>query len=476
MNRATEYPYRTFARKETHPARIGALARLHGIDAPLVSQASVLELGCGDGSNCIPLAERNPKSRFIGVDRDEALVLKGRSQIEQLGLTNVELICADIESYSPETGGFDYVICHGVYSWVSPALQRRILEISKRALSPRGVLFVSYNTLPGWRQRGVVRDILQVGADMSPDSSDGSRYEAGMKLLSIVAKEGAQVPAYVREAAERLVDSEPSYVIQEFLGEYNTPLLFKDFMCSAQSHGLQFLSEARVVMSSAEDLSPQMRSVLESFGDDLTMREQVLDLLRNRTFRETLLCRDSIALNRGLSVKVFKELVFVANYLPVQDGQTSSGVRLQERYTDKEVVAPPGECEQVLRCVAQIGPGGATYSELLAHPLGLSEHELMRVVVTLWRTGFIDALTSKQCGERKLLEVTSIAKLQARTESKVTSALHDSWKLSQNERLVFELLKDPMPRESLTDALAQDIGSADAQLVVERLQQRGFFL
>ncbi len=479
MSKSAEYPYRTFARKETHPARIGAIARLHGMDAPPISQAAVLELGCGDGSNCIPLAERNPQSRFVGVDRAADLVCKGRGDIEQLGLTNIELVCADIESYSPESGAFDYVICHGVYSWVASNVQARILEIGKRALAPHGVLFVSYNTLPGWRQRGAVRDILQIGSRMSSDLSDGARYDAGMKLLSAVAREGAQVPAYVREAAERLADSEPSYVIQEFLEEFNTPLLFRDFMHQAQAHGLQFLSEARVVMMSSEDLSAEMKSLLDSLGEDITMREQVLDLVRNRTFRETLLCRDSITLNRGLSARIFKELVFVANYLPTCDSQSLSGTRLKERYSGKELIAPPGECEQVLRLLAQKGSAGAGFLELSGYAtadLALSEHELMRVLVTLWRTGFIDALTSKQCGERDLLEVSKVAALQAHRGEKTTSALHESFKLSEYERRILELLQSPMSRQALEDALVNSMDLESAQVAMQSLSEKGFFL
>jgi hypothetical protein len=105
-----------------------------------------------------------------------------------------------------------------------------------------------------------------------------------------------------------------------------------------------------------------------------------------------------------------------------------------------------------------------------------SEHELMRVVVTLWRTGFIDALTAKLCGGRELLEVSLFAQLQVCSGSKVTSALHDSCRLSTDETLVLQLLKAPMPRESLANALATNIGAEEAHGVIERLREKGFFL
>ena len=57
-------------------------------------------------------------------------------------------------------GRFDYVICHGVYSWVPEAVQDRILEICARNLTPDGVAYVSYNTYPGWHARGLARDLM----------------------------------------------------------------------------------------------------------------------------------------------------------------------------------------------------------------------------------------------------------------------------------------------------------------------------
>jgi SAM-dependent methyltransferase len=444
-----------------------------------VSEARILELGCGDGGNSIPLAERNPNSTFVGIDRAEELVKKGCSEIAQLGLKNIELIAADIQSYEPQPAAFDYVICHGVYSWVALEVQQRILEIGKKALAPHGVFFVSYNTLPGWRQRGVVRDIMQVGSALSADQSERGRYEAAMRLLATVAGESGSVPAYVREAAQRLTDSEPSYVVQEFLGEHNTALLFSDFMRHAHAHGLQFLSESRVVMMSSEDVSPAMKVLLESLGDDLTMHEQVLDLVRNRTFRETLLCHDSANLNRGLSVKAFKELLFVAQYLPLDDGQSSTACTFKERFSDKELLIPEGECEQVLRLLAQMGPLGATFAEVARHvnsQIAISEHELMRVVVTLWRTGFIDALTTAQCCTQELLAVSKVARAQAQSARKVTSALHESFKLSQLETKVIELLERPQELGSIFEGLTSEASRVEIADAVKLLREKGFFL
>jgi hypothetical protein len=476
--KAQLHTYRTYARKETHPGRLAALARLSGIDAPCAMRCSLLEIGCGDGGNIIPLAAAYPESRFLGFDISGELIEKGQETIRALELQNVELVVGDIGTFQPTAGGFDYVICHGVYSWVAPELQRRILEIGKPAISEHGVFFVSYNTLPGWRQRGMVRDILQVGSRLREDSDDSSRYASAMELASRLTSESSLLPPYVREAVERLSSSEPSYVIQEFLGEYNAPVLFMDFMRAAESCGLQFMSEARVVMMSAEDLGPDMRAYLDSFGSNVTMREQVLDLLRNRTFRETILCHAERSVNRGLSTKVFKDLVFIANYLPIGE-ESGDRVKFRERATDRELLAPKGECEQVLAALASMGARGATISELLertAASLALSEHDTLRVLVTLWRTGFCDAVTAPLCGASDDAMVNPFSVAQALGAGKVTSFLHESHSLTPLERMAIGIAAQPLSFDALKIQLLQHASKDEADSVVERLREKGFFL
>lgn len=479
-NTSEAIPYKTTARRETHPARMGALAQLSGIAAASANACSVLELGCGDGRNILPMAALNPGSRYVGVDLSRALIDKGRRECEELGLVNVELICANIAEYSPTAASFDYVICHGLYSWVSQELQGRILSLVKKALAPCGVAFVSYNTLPGWRQRGVLRDIIRVGALASEGGSERERCQAGLALLKAVAQE-PNLSAYVRESVARLEHSDPSYISQEFLGEYNTPLLFIDFMRDAQEQGLQYLSESRVVMMSTDDLSPQTRQLLDSFGEDVWMQEQVLDIIRNRTFRETLLCHDNLVLNRGLSTKVFKDLVFVSNYLAcdgdedVQQNQ-QQGLRFRERQSGREICAPIGECQRVLSAAARLGARGATIAELARSiEEDISEHELMRAVVTLWKSGFIEALQFPIAGLSSAPVISQLARLQAYAGERVTSALHESLELSALERRVVELATVVHSFQALEVLLVQSAPLEKVTAAINSLRIKGFF-
>jgi trans-aconitate methyltransferase len=479
--------YKTFARRETHPARLGALARLQGLQAAPARACSVLEIGCGDGGNVLPLAARYPGSRFVGVDTDEHLIEKGRREAVALGLTNISFECGDIRSYSAGSDTFDYIVCHGVFSWVSTEAQSAILATASAALTPEGVLFVSYNTFPGWRQRGALGEILRKGAHEVCSDDMTERYAHAMSALSRAVRGGDSTTGleahYLRDAYERLRNSEPAYVVQEFLGEYNTPFLFRDFMKVAGDYRLQFLSESRVVMMSVDDLSPLVRQEIDALGDDIIAREQALDMIRNRTFRETLLCRSERSLQRGLRVEAFKALTMVAQYIPVDPGDVSTQApRFQERTSGRELETPAGECSDVLRWLAACGPRGATFADLFDKTRGelsLSERDLLIAVVTLWRSGFIDLLTEPLIERAHLdgtIKVAPWTTLQCEVRSKVTSALHDSYPLSAIEQKTLMLASHGMTCLALRTQLLADLPEQEVDLLLMSLYERGFFI
>ena len=479
MSLSSAYPYKTYARKETHPARIGAIARLYGINAAEVDRCSVFEIGCGDGGNIIPLAARYKESRFLGIDISAELIEKGRKEIEALGLSNIELISGDISEYKPPSASFDYAICHGVYSWVAPSVRQAILDRSVAALSAQGVFFLSYNTLPGWRQRGALRDIMSVGASFVEHDGDVARLENAMAFLSLVVEHTNSITPYVREAAERLKNSDPSYIVQEFLGDYNNPFMFTDFMREASAAGLQFLSEARVVMMSSEDLSPEINEVLKSLDEDPIAREQVIDIARNRMFRETLLCHSSATLNRGLSSAVFQDLYFFAMYIPSGSSTNDGEIGFVERYSGRESSVQAGECASALKVIAEIGPRGAKFEQIakaVQATNNVSSEDCFRAVYTLWKTGCVDALTTPLCGVNELAGVSPVARMQAVNNTLVTSELHESFNLSSEERAVLAQLIAPMSFLALETVMLASFPRERVVRIISGLREKGFFI
>ena len=155
-----EVPYKSFPFPQTHPSRLATIAMLFGMEPKPINDCSVLELACSSGGNLIPMAQQLPGSRFVGVDASRVAVMEGQRTVERLGLTNIELQHRDISTIGPELGTFDYILAHGVFSWVPTAVQEKIIAICARNLASIGVAYISYNTYPGWHLRGMIRDVM----------------------------------------------------------------------------------------------------------------------------------------------------------------------------------------------------------------------------------------------------------------------------------------------------------------------------
>src|SRR5260221_4690039 len=162
-------PYRHGAIPETHPARVGAIARLLGINVAASDRCHVLEFGCAEGMNLLPLAERLPGSTFVGVDFSPVQLEAAEQARAAAGIGNARFVRADLREYEPEAGAFDYVIAHGVYSWVSAEVRERLLALCVRALAPNGVAYVSYNVYPAWGLIGGLRAMLRAEMASVPD-------------------------------------------------------------------------------------------------------------------------------------------------------------------------------------------------------------------------------------------------------------------------------------------------------------------
>lgn len=284
-------PYQSKPFAQSQPARLGAIARLFGLDAAPLAGARVLELGCASGGNIIPHAMRYPDAKFVGIDLARTQVAAGRARIAKLGLSNIEILCQSFTEIGDELGTFDYIICHGVYSWVPAAVQDAIFRIIAARLSPVGVAYVSYNVLPGWRMLQPLRDafLLQI-----PDELDSrARVARARELLGFLSTASSDRGPYgdmLRAWAERLSQLPDDYIAHEFLEETNSPSTVRDFAQAAGRHGLGYLGETElpsmILGNYGDEVAAQVRA---RSNNDFVETEQFLDLLSGRTFRQSLL-------------------------------------------------------------------------------------------------------------------------------------------------------------------------------------------
>ena len=292
---ALPYPGHAFA--QSHPGRMAAQAVLRGLAPPTVETARVLELGCGDGGNLVPMALSLPRARFLGIDRNVAALARGRELAAALELSNVELRAGDLESLE-RPGRFDYVIAHGVYSWVAPRARDRLLAIAQGALSQDGLLYLSYNTKPGGHLRQVVRELMQFGARDATDAGEiVARARGAVRLVAGAQQPGDVYGAFLDEYLTRVLERSPAGLFHDDLETWNDPVYVTEIVGHAARHGLRFLAEADLHESSMGTLAPATADALDELEPRTEVeQEQALDFLRLRMYRQTLFTLDGAAL------------------------------------------------------------------------------------------------------------------------------------------------------------------------------------
>ncbi|MCW1384099.1 class I SAM-dependent methyltransferase [Novosphingobium sp. KCTC 2891] len=290
-------PYDSMPFAHTQPSSLAALGTLLGLMPPNVSKARVLELGCASGGNILPLAARFPLARFTGIDLSTRHVDMANERIRALGLGNVAIYQGDLADPDVVEGEFDYIICHGVFSWVPRAAQEGILNICGGRLAPNGIAYVSYNVLPGWQLRQVIRDIFQFHTAHIADLRE--RVARGRWLLEQLANLSSDATPYgqlLRKEARQLEKQPDSYILGEFLVDENAPCYFHEFVERAERAGLAYLSDTDLHTSQLAAVSPDMNKLLTAIaGPGTRMAEQYFDFFQGRQFRQSLLVKAQVA-------------------------------------------------------------------------------------------------------------------------------------------------------------------------------------
>lgn len=328
-------PYPSHAFSQCHPDTMGALSRLFGRGAAPPDRARVLEIGCASGGNLLPLACLYPDATFLGIDLSERQIDAARRSAAELGLTNIRFEARDISQPTDTLGTWDYIVAHGVFSWVPRPVQEAIFALCQRHLSEVGVAYLSYNVYPGWQTHGVIRQLMQHAAAGETDgmTAVGRARSALAFFTQAVPDEHVAYKAALRRFHETLQGHADAYILHEFLETVNDPVLFVDFMARAHGHGLAYLGEAHLSAMIDQLLLPEVSDQLRRWSRGIVELEQYLDFLRNRTFRQTLLVRAGPPIDRNLAAGLPEDLWIAGNLTltPGENGVTtveSSGVQV----------------------------------------------------------------------------------------------------------------------------------------------------
>lgn len=319
-------PYDSHAFPHTAPGHLAAIAHLFGLNAPEVASARVLEIGCSAGGNLIPFAASNPQARVVGVDLSQVQIDEGRARVQALGLGNLELLQGDIAGMDlAALGQFDFIICHGVYSWVPENVQEAILAAFQRLLAPEGVAYVSYNVYPGWKAKEIVRDAMMMRGAGRGTSDEKLSFARGMiDFLEEVAPADSVLARALADYKAIAVASRDYYLMHEYLETFNTPCYFLELLERAGEHGLAYLADAQPETMFAVNYGAKVAEpLLKECGHSQVLLAQYLDFVVNRTFRQSLLVHADRApqIRYQLDHSRYGRLHFAA-WVPRADGET----------------------------------------------------------------------------------------------------------------------------------------------------------
>lgn len=475
-------PYESNPFRETHPQFLAALGRLFGLPVADPARCRVLELGCAGGGNLIPMAWRLPHSEFVGIDLEEKQIQEGQALVAELNLGNIRLAQGDILQLGEELGRFDYIIAHGVYSWIPEPVREALMALCRRLLQPHGIAYISYNTRPGWHVRGMLREMLLYHV-RGVDDPVARLNKAGdmIELLgATLAGQSRPLAKHLALEVSYLKTAHPSYLYHEYLETNNEPLLVSEFLAQAQRHGLRFLCESQLYTMFASSLGPQVEQFLDQFADQAS-HEQYLDFLTQRAFRQTLLCHGETTPDYNIDLERLDQFACYANLQPPekldlrhdrpQPFHTAAGSAVE--------VAHP-LCKAMLKILFEVFPDAVALDELLpaARELMQAAHGKKPVPAETqaWRSEWFNLFANSLlnlCLEPVALRtgidvrprLNALARAQVRRDSRnLTTVWHETLNTDAFSLRLALHLDGTRDRQALLDQLLQDVAEGSLSL------------
>ncbi len=443
--------------RQSHPDRLATLATLLGMDVAPVGACRVLEVGCGDGSNLIPMAVGLPGSEFFGVDLAAAPIARGNAVIAAAGLRNVRLEALDLMAFPEDAGTFDYILAHGFCSWVPDFVRKKLWAVIDRHLAPNGVAYASYNAYPAAHLRNAMRDMMNFHAaeQETPSTERAAVGRAFLESLSGAAKGPEVWKQVLAFESGRLAKQRLDVISHDEMGAFYNSFRFSEIVAES---GLQYLAESSI-RRLLTPLDGELAKALEGFAaKDLIAREQYLDFLEFRSFRETVFCRGSVQLDRdGVRGRIGK--TFLASPLEKAGSGEGGATKFRDRQTDSVIQTNHPDVIRILERLGACWPSAVACAEL---------PEAIEPICQLVGAGLVELRMHPLVAPRvagRIPVASPLARVQLASGLRTTNLIHTMVEMSSVEaRNVVCLLDGTATKGALAQACAGIGGGADGVL------------
>lgn len=310
----TSFPYPERFHREHAPSWLRATLTALGVAAPAAGRGRWCEIGCGTGYGACILAAANPDMDFVGLDINAGHIETARQLAADAGLTNVSFIHGDIADPGQDFGHFDFIVAHGIYSWVSLAIRSAIMTFAGRSLAVGGVFYLHYMAQPGAAAFTTFHDTFKQMTRLH-DGDAAAGIRDGLRLLETLRQAGAGyfvAHPTAGSTLEHLGKEELGYIAHEYLNDHFAPLHVADVMQAGKSAGLSFVGSATPIenidaLSIPENTLATIRQV-----QDPALRESLKDVARNQALRRDLYMREPRVLDARSHGAALGELAFCA--------------------------------------------------------------------------------------------------------------------------------------------------------------------
>lgn len=469
-------PYESLPLTDAFPGKLAVLGRLFGIQTADPESCRVLELGCAEGGNLIPLAWYNPNSQFVGIDLSARQIETGLANIGKLGIHNIKLVQANLLDVQQEHGKFDYIIVHGVYTWVPAAVREKLLELVRESLNEHGLAYISYNINPGWRVRGTLRDMLlyHVRGEHEPHTRLKHAYEF-IELLRRAMRPGSALERHFKEELNYFQLAHPSYVYHEYLETANMPIQFNEFLAQIEPHDLRYVCDTDIYTMFSSVFDPEVESFLEGVPT-LEEQEQYMDFFRVRTLRQSVLCHRGVEPQYEIDLSCLDKLACYAELRPLKP------VKLRRQSEDifvaqeKKLPVSDAMTKATLMQLADVFPDAIAIPELYQRAKAMlhdAQAEKPVVDYAVWQQGLFNLFANNLIGLYPCAKhfpaampppaISPLARLQLATGN-MTTIWHQNLTLDTFATRLLQLLDGSRTIEELVSRLKQESDSGKLQL------------
>lgn len=373
--------------RELTPALLSLVALARGQHAPeAASPLEYCELGCGQGLSMNLLAAANPQVRFHATDFNPSQIAGARALAAEAGLNNVTFYDTSFSVFADEPGlpeQFDIISLHGIYSWINAEMRAVIVDFISRKLKVGGLVYISYNCLPGWSAAAPMRHLMYLHGK-AQGGPTGSRLQPALDFVESMQKSGA---AYFRsipgmdQRLDRLKGQNRNYLAHEYFNDAWDLFYHSDVVRDLDAAKLTFLGSAALLEQvDAVNLTADQQQIMAGIADPV-LRETVRDYMMNQQFRRDVFVKGPVPLTPRLA----------------QDAWLNQRFALSTRRDDIELKVKGTLGEATLQedvygpLLDKLADGPKTVKEMVADPAiaGLGWARLQQAFVVLAGAGHL---------------------------------------------------------------------------------------